>query len=103
MATVSPVQSVLVERLEGTPARRECATLAEAETALRAWSLDVRGSSYDKCRVTVTWADGQAWRGRYDLHAPEYRGPIDLAAHVCASLHRISEIDAPAFCATHAL
>jgi len=98
-----PVQSVLVHRLEGTPVQRTCESIEQAESVLRRLSVDVHGSYYDKCVVTVTWADGQAWRGRYDLHAPGNRDPIDLAAHVRASLHRISEIDAPAFCADHAL
>lgn len=84
--------SILLNRAEGPraecgevllTARRGVTAFERATAQLRAWSHTApgKGGGYDKCDFTVTFADGEVYRGRYDLHHMEVEVP-DLAAHV---------------------
>lgn len=88
--------SILLNRAEGPTA--ECGEILlaarpgvsawdRADAQLRAWSHTApgKGGGYDKCDFTVTFADGETYKGRYDLHHMEVETP-SLARHVRGEL-----------------
>lgn len=80
------VKSITITRAEG-PAE-ECdrpqtvSSFEEADRVLREWSETApKELGYDKCDFTITWEDGETYKGRYDLKywATEYP---NLGKHV---------------------
>lgn len=90
--TKIPTASIELHRAEGVEALRtvtgeDC--WRYAESTLCDWAETApTGGAYDKCDITVTWADGTVRRFRYDLHHPSYE-PVDIVKFVrseCAFL-----------------
>lgn len=88
--------SILLNRAEGPTAEcgevlltatRSASAWDRASAMLRAWSHTApkKGGGYDKCDFTVTFADGETYKGRYDLHHMEVEMP-DLAKHLRGEL-----------------
>lgn len=88
--------SILLNRAEGPTAEcgevlltatRSVSAWDRASAMLRAWSHTApkKGGGYDKCDFTVTFADGETYKGRYDLHHMEVEMP-DLAKHLRGEL-----------------
>jgi hypothetical protein len=84
----------------------ECSSLSEANSLLRQFSCEAPGprGGYDKTAFRVTWADGETYEGRYDLHHIRCRqenpnGRIDIGDHIrgfltfYAGLRRPSHMD----------
>lgn len=93
-ATV-PVASIKLHRAEGPHellrnglGEAHMASFREADRVLSGWGYSApKEGGYDKVDFTVTWADGNTYKGRYDLHYPgrpndEGRTYPDLAKHI---------------------
>jgi hypothetical protein len=69
------VAKVELNRVEGPVAQCRAVTftgpdaMTKAQTYLGAWSdtAPAKGEGYDKVDFTVTWTDGETYKGRYDL------------------------------------
>jgi hypothetical protein len=75
-----PVKSITLTRAEGPT--EDCGTItvaswAAATAALRKWAATAPGpgDGYDKCDVTIEWADGERITERYDLVSLDIKTP----------------------------
>lgn len=80
------VKSITITRAEGTIEEvdrpKTISSFEEADRVLREWSETApKELGYDKCDFTITYEDGETYKGRYDLKhwATEYP---NLGKHV---------------------
>lgn len=78
-----PIKSITLTRAEGRASQcgkpTTVSTWSQASAILAQWRGTAPELGYHKVDFTVTWADGEEYRGRYDLQRGDY---TSLAKHV---------------------
>ena len=93
--------SLLWSENDSMPLPRHFPTIDEADAYLRRMAHDApKDGSYHKTDFQIVFADGEDYKGRYDLTHPDAReGPVSIARHVLRfALHysgRMKDSDLP--------
>ncbi|HEY8362178.1 MAG TPA: hypothetical protein VIK77_04770 [Tissierellaceae bacterium] len=61
------LKEIILERLEGEPAKAVVHTFAGADSVLYHWSLTAPETGYDKVKVLLKYENGDVLKFRYDL------------------------------------